>query len=99
MQTPRVSSFTASVKTPPLEIFLCESLVVRVGETEQTVIRYVQSSGQLQVDRSLSGNIGYDPATVWFILQISQPDVNGIVRLQVLLDECSVEVLAGQVRW
>ncbi|OBT39063.1 hypothetical protein VE00_10446 [Pseudogymnoascus sp. WSF 3629] len=72
------------------------SLGVRVGGTDQTVIRYVQSSGQLQVDRTSSGNISYDPAAGGVHAQTFKPDVNGVVQLRVLVDECSVEVFGGE---
>jgi sucrose-6-phosphate hydrolase SacC (GH32 family) len=71
------------------------SLAVRVGGAEQTVIRYSQSNGQLQVDRSASGNTGYDPAAGGVHAVNLQPDANGVIRLRVLVDECSVEVFGG----
>lgn len=72
------------------------SLAVRVGGTDQTVIRYVQSSGQLQVDRTSSGNISYDPAAGSVHTVALSPDANGVVEIRVLVDECSVEVFGGQ---
>ncbi|KAH8906870.1 glycosyl hydrolase family protein [Coniochaeta sp. PMI_546] len=71
------------------------SLAVRVGGSDQTIIKYVQSSGQLQVDRGSSGNIGYDPAAGGVHVANLQPDASGTVRLRVLVDECSVEVFGG----
>jgi sucrose-6-phosphate hydrolase SacC (GH32 family) len=72
------------------------SLAVRVGGTDQTVIRYVQSSGQLQVDRTSSGNISYDPNAGGVHVANLQPDTNGVVQVRVLVDECSVEVFGGE---
>ena len=71
------------------------SLAVRVGGTDQTVIRYVQSSAELQVDRTSSGNISYDPAAGGVHVENFQPDANGVVNVRVLVDECSVEVFGG----
>jgi sucrose-6-phosphate hydrolase SacC (GH32 family) len=71
------------------------SLAVRVGGSDQTIIRYVQSSKQLQVDRSSSGNVGYDPAAGGVHGATLQPDANGVVSLRILVDECSVEVFGG----
>ncbi|KAB5550825.1 glycosyl hydrolase family protein [Coniochaeta sp. 2T2.1] len=71
------------------------SLAVRVGGADQTVIRYVQASGQLQVDRSSSGNVGYDPAAGGVHVANLRADGNGVVNLRVLVDECSVEVFGG----
>lgn len=67
-----------------------------MGGTDQTVIRYVQSSEQLQVDRTSSGNISYDPAAGGVHVQTFQPDANGVVHLRALVDECSVEVFGGE---
>jgi sucrose-6-phosphate hydrolase SacC (GH32 family) len=72
------------------------SLAVRVGGTDQTVIRYVQFSGQLQVDRTSSGNISYDPNAGGVHVANLQPDTNGVVQVRVLVDECSVEVFGGE---
>jgi sucrose-6-phosphate hydrolase SacC (GH32 family) len=71
------------------------SLAVRVGGSDQTVIRYVQSSRQLQVDRTSSGDISYDPAAGGVHTVSLSPDANGVVELRVLVDECSVEVFGG----
>lgn len=72
------------------------SLVVRKGGSQQTVIRYVQSSKALSVDRSASGNTGYDPAAGGVHTVTVQADADGKVQLRVLVDECSVELYGGQ---
>ncbi|KAH8810699.1 endoinulinase [Xylogone sp. PMI_703] len=72
------------------------SLAVRVGGSDQTVIRYVQSSKQLQVDRTSSGNISYDPAAGGVHSEALQPNSDGVVQLRVLVDTCSVEVFGGE---
>jgi sucrose-6-phosphate hydrolase SacC (GH32 family) len=72
------------------------SLAVRVGVTDQTIVRYIQSSRQLQVDRTSSGNISYNPNAGGVHVASLQSDVNGIVRLRVLIDESSVEVFGGE---
>jgi sucrose-6-phosphate hydrolase SacC (GH32 family) len=72
------------------------SLSVRKGGSEETIIRYAQSSGELSVDRNASGNISYDPAAGGVHVATFSPDANGVVRLRVLVDECSVEVYGGE---
>lgn len=54
-------------------------LAVRKDGPEQTVIRYVQSSEQLSVDRTASGNVSYDPATGGVHVATFPPDANGVV--------------------
>ncbi|KFY05732.1 hypothetical protein V491_09044 [Pseudogymnoascus sp. VKM F-3775] len=72
------------------------SLAVRKGASEQTLIKYVQSSGQLSVDRSKSGDISYDPAAGGVHTATFSPDAAGVVRLRALVDECSLEVYGGE---
>ena len=72
------------------------SLAVRVGGNDKTVIRYVQSNNQLQVDRTSSGNISYDPAGGGVHIASFQPEADGTVHLRVLVDECSVEAFGGE---
>lgn len=71
------------------------SLAVRKGGSQQTVIKYVQSSGQLSVDRTASGNTGYDPAAGGIHSASFQAASDGKVQLRVLVDESSVEVFGG----
>jgi len=72
------------------------SLAVRKGGSQQTVIKYVQSSGQLSVDRTASGNTGYDPAAGGIHSASFQAASDGKVQLRVLVDESSIEVFGGQ---
>ncbi|KAL2105919.1 hypothetical protein VUR80DRAFT_7546 [Thermomyces stellatus] len=72
------------------------ALAVRKGASEQTVIRYAQSNGTLSVDRTASGNIGYDPAAGGVHATALKPDSSGAVQLRALVDECSVEVYGGE---
>ncbi|KFA80736.1 hypothetical protein S40288_10028 [Stachybotrys chartarum IBT 40288] len=72
------------------------SLAVRRGGSEQTVIRYVQSSQQLSVDRNASGNTSYDAAAGGVHTTILRPGANGEVQLRVLVDVSSIEVFGGQ---
>ncbi|GLI81586.1 hypothetical protein PoHVEF18_009971 [Penicillium ochrochloron] len=72
------------------------SLSVRKGGSQQTVIKYIQSSNQLSVDRNASGNNSYDPAAGGVHTAALQADANGKVQLRVLVDECSIEVYGGQ---
>lgn len=72
------------------------SLAVRKAGSQQTVIKYVQSSGQLSVDRNASGNISYDSAASGVHTATVQAGANGEVQLRVLVDVCSLEVFGGQ---
>jgi sucrose-6-phosphate hydrolase SacC (GH32 family) len=71
------------------------SLAVRKAGSQQTLIRYVQSSQQLSVDRNASGDISYDPAAGGVHTCTVQPGANGEVHLRVLVDTCSLEVFGG----
>ncbi|KAL5000430.1 glycosyl hydrolase [Aspergillus recurvatus] len=72
------------------------SLAVRRAGTQQTVIRYNQSTATLSVDRTASGNTSYDPAARDGHSASLHPDPSGVVRIRVLVDTCSVEVFGGQ---
>ena len=72
------------------------SLAVRKAGSVQTLINYVQSSQQLQVDRNASGNTSYDPAAGGVHTATLQPGSNGQVQLRVVVDVCSIEVFGGQ---
>lgn len=72
------------------------SLAVRKGGSQQTVIRYIQSNGQLSVDRNASGNTSYDAAAGGVHTAALRAGADGKVQLRVLVDECSVEVYGGQ---
>jgi sucrose-6-phosphate hydrolase SacC (GH32 family) len=72
------------------------SLAVRKAGSQQTVIKYVQSSQQLSVDRNASGNISYDSAAGGVHTATVQAGANGEVKLRVLVDVCSLEVFGGE---
>ncbi|KAF2438688.1 glycoside hydrolase family 32 protein [Karstenula rhodostoma CBS 690.94] len=72
------------------------SLSVRKGEPEQTVISYTQSDGTLSVGRRASGDISWVPAAGSVHSAVFTADTNGVVRLRVLVDICSVEVFGGE---
>ena len=72
------------------------SLAVRKGGSQQTVIKYAQSSGQLSVDRTASGNTGYDSAAGGVHTASFQAGADKKVHLRVLVDEGSIEVFGGQ---
>lgn len=71
------------------------SLAVRKGGDQQTVIRYVESSGDLSTDRTASGNVGYDPAAGGVHNAAFSAGSDGVVNLRILVDECSTEVFGG----
>lgn len=68
---------------------------VRTGSGERTVIGYDTSTGRLVVDRTRSGLVDFHPD---FAAVHSAPlaVVDGRVRIRVLVDRSSVEVLGGQ---
>ncbi|KAE8347870.1 hypothetical protein BDV24DRAFT_146635 [Aspergillus arachidicola] len=72
------------------------SLAVRKGASEQTVIKYTQSTSTLSVDRTASGDISYDPAAGGVHDAKLQVEDTGIVHIRALIDTCSVEVFGGQ---
>ncbi|KAK2767679.1 hypothetical protein FQN54_003837 [Arachnomyces sp. PD_36] len=72
------------------------SLAVRKGEAEQTSISYAEASGELSVDRDESGDISYDPAAGGIHVATFSPGGDGVTKLRVLVDECSVEVYGGE---
>jgi fructan beta-fructosidase len=70
-------------------------LKVRVGRQEETVIGIDPRAGQLFVDRTRSGDVGFHPAFTG--RQVAPlPIENGRVRLHVFVDWSSIEVFAGQ---
>jgi sucrose-6-phosphate hydrolase SacC (GH32 family) len=71
------------------------SLAVRKAGSQQTVIKYVQSSKQLSVDRNASGNISYDSAAGGVHTATVQAGADGVVQLRVLVDVCALEVFGG----
>jgi sucrose-6-phosphate hydrolase SacC (GH32 family) len=71
------------------------TLAVRKAGSQQTVVRYVQGSQRLEVDRGASGNVGYDAAAGGVHTATVQAGADGVVQLRVLVDVCSLEVFGG----
>jgi fructan beta-fructosidase len=65
------------------------------GKDEQTVIGYDARSKKLSVDRTKSGNVSFHPAVPGRHTAPLEPDKAGRIRLQILLDSCSVEVFGN----
>lgn len=72
------------------------SLSVRKGASEETVISYARSDETLSVDRRASGDISWDPAAGGVHSANLSSDEAGLVRLRILVDECSIEVYGGE---
>lgn len=70
-------------------------LRVRVGAGEVTEVSYDVVAGSLCLDRSRSGRVDFHP-TVAAAHAAPYHPVDGVVRLDVLVDTSSVEVFAGQ---
>jgi levanase/fructan beta-fructosidase len=73
-------------------------LVLRAGEAggvqERTVLAYSSLTGELSLDRTASGNVGFHadfPSVERVPVAL---DGSGLLRLRILLDRCSVEVFA-----
>ncbi|POS68823.1 inulinase [Diaporthe helianthi] len=71
-------------------------LAVRKGADQQTVIRYSEPTKQVSTDRTVSGNIGFNPAAGGVHNASVSADPDGSVALRVLVDECSIEVFGGE---
>lgn len=67
---------------------------VASGPTQQTVIGYRVNSEELYVDRTRSGEVSFHPAFPG-VHVAPLPARNGRVKMQILLDESSVEVFAN----
>ncbi|HEX8498462.1 MAG TPA: GH32 C-terminal domain-containing protein [Actinomycetales bacterium] len=68
---------------------------VLTGPGEQTVIGYDRVRQQVYVDRTRSGQVGFE-RTFPSVDRAPLPSFNGTVRLRVYVDRSSVEVFAGQ---
>ncbi len=67
---------------------------VRMGSSEETIIAFDTKASELFVDRSHSGNVGFDqkfPGRHFAPLRAT----NGVLRLHILVDRSSVEVFGG----
>lgn len=71
-------------------------LAVRVGADERTTIRYEPAGARLTVDRRDSDYLPFSPT--FKDEHIIELDGGDILSLRVFLDECSVEVFAGDGR-
>ena len=70
-------------------------IMVRKGSDEQTIIGYDLSDKELYVDRTHSGEVGFSknfPGVQTAPLELH----NGLLKLHILVDRCSVEVFANQ---
>jgi len=72
-------------------------LEVRTGGDERTVIGYDVDTGELYVDRTRSGNVGFDPNFPG-VQRAPLALRNGALHLHILLDWSSVEVFADDGR-
>lgn len=72
-------------------------LVLRAGDVdgvhERTVLAYSSPSGELSLDRTGSGNVGFHPDFP-SVERVPVRLQDGVLRLSVFLDRCSVEVFA-----
>jgi len=72
-------------------------LVLRAGDVdgvqERTVLAYSSPSGELSLDRTASGNVGFHPDFP-SVERVPVRLQDGVLRLSVFLDRCSVEVFA-----
>jgi fructan beta-fructosidase len=69
-------------------------ITLRMGDVDHTVIGYDNSRGRLFVDRTHSGETGFNPA---FSGRDSgpMPVVDGTITLHIFVDSCSVEVFGN----
>ncbi|MGX9899748.1 glycoside hydrolase family 32 protein [Arthrobacter sp. SA17] len=71
--------------------------VLRAGTglnvAERTVLAYDSATGELSLDRTESGNVGFD-ATFPSVERVRVPLESGRLRLRIFVDRCSVEVFA-----
>lgn len=72
----------------------CFGFRVRTGEGEQTTIGYDAGRKKLFVDRTQSGECAFDPGFPR-VHEAPMNPVNGVVRLQIFLDRCTVEVFGN----
>jgi levanase len=71
-------------------------LKLRVGDGEETVIGYDAGSKELYVDRTRSGDVGFNANFPGVQRAPLEPGPDGKVRLRILVDWSSVEVFAGR---
>ena len=70
-------------------------LKVRQGQGEETVIGFDRRAGELFLDRSRSGAVGFSPHFAGrHAAKLAMPDGDSPLRLHLLVDATSVEVFA-----
>ena len=70
-------------------------LKVLVGDGEETVIGYDAQAGQLYVDRTRSGEVGFSPSFPSVSRAPVSLGADGLLHLRVVVDRSSVEVFAN----
>src|SRR5690606_27194566 len=70
-------------------------LHVRAGGGERTVVGYDAGTQRLFVDRTESGDVDFSPGFAG-VQSARLPAEDGVVRLTVVVDRSSVEVLGGR---
>jgi levanase/fructan beta-fructosidase len=65
--------------------------------SERTVLAYDPATGELSLDRTESGNVGFHEAFP-SVDRVAVPLEDGRIRLRIFLDRCSVEVFAQDGR-
>jgi fructan beta-fructosidase len=67
------------------------------GAAERTVLAYDSAAGELSLDRTESGNVGFH-VTFPSVERVAVPLEDGRIRLRIFVDRCSVEVFAQDGR-
>lgn len=68
-------------------------LILRSGGAERTLLAYDAASGELRLDRTASGDTGFHPDFPSVQTAAVRLE-DGLLRLRVYVDSCSVEVFA-----
>ncbi|RYL93840.1 glycoside hydrolase family 32 protein [Sporolactobacillus sp. THM7-4] len=68
-------------------------LKIRTGEGQETIIGYDKKAGEVYIDRTNSGNVGFSPDFPG-IQRAPLTESNGKIKLKILVDWSSVEVFA-----
>jgi levanase len=70
-------------------------LKVRVGKGQETLIGYDDTTGEVYVDRTRSGDVGFDPSFATSVQRAPLKLDGGKLKLHILVDWSSVEVFAN----
>jgi levanase len=70
-------------------------LKVRTGNGQQTLIGYDTTTGEVYVDRTKSGDVGFDPTFADTVQRAPLALEDGKLKLHILVDWSSVEVFAN----